>query len=125
MKKNRLVWIIVILLSLIGIAAVIRRSLILKHIIPSADMPKYPGFDSGFSNHPLLTFFHIIPGSLFMILGPLLFVKKIQKKRLLYKRIRSFYFLFAYVVGITALAMSYTTSIGGANETAATTFFAL
>jgi hypothetical protein len=125
-NKTRLIWIIVIILALIGVAAAIRRALIIENIIPSFSPPKYPGFDSGFSKHRALTFFHIIPGSLFMILGPLLFIKKIKNQNInLYKRIRASYFICAYIVGVSALAMSYTVSIGGANETAATTTFAL
>jgi hypothetical protein len=125
-NKNRLIWIIVIILALIGIAAAVRRALIIENIISSFSPPEYPGFDLGFSKHRALTFFHIIPGSLFMIFGPLLFIKRIKNGNInLYNRIRTFYFVCAYIVGISALAMSYTVSIGGANETAATTTFAL
>jgi hypothetical protein len=77
-SRNSLIWIVVIILALIGIAAAIRRILIIENIIPAFNPPKYPGFDSGFSKHRALTLFHIIPGSLFMILGPLLFIKKIR-----------------------------------------------
>jgi hypothetical protein len=125
-NKNGLILTIIIILALIGIAAAIRRALIIENMIPAFNPPKYPGFDSGFSKHRALTFFHIIPGSLFMILGPLLFIKRIKNRNLgLYKRIRTFYFICAYITGMSALAMSYTVSIGGANETAATTTFAL
>src|SRR4030088_3061430 len=115
MKGNRLVRVIVFVLAFIGIAAAVRRGLLLGHILPPQNLPKYPGFDSGFAKHPALTFFHIIPGAFFMILGPFLFAKKVQANETLYKRLRTFFFINAYLTGITALAMSYTTSIGGAN----------
>ena len=125
-NKTRFIWTVVIILALIGIAAAIRRILIVENVISSYAPPKYPGFDSGFSRHRALTLLHIIPGSLFMITGPLLFFKKIQRNYInAFKWIKRSYFICAYVVGISALAMSYTVSIGGANETAATTFFAL
>jgi hypothetical protein len=125
-NKNWLIWIVVTVLALIGIAAAIRRILIVENVISSYAPPKYPGFDSGFSQHRGLTLLHIIPGSLFMISGPMLFIKKLQQHHIeTYKWVKRSYFIFAYVVGISALAMSYTVSIGGANETAATTFFAL
>ena len=116
----------VIILALIGIAAAIRRILIVENVIASFAPSKYPDFDAGFSQHRALTLIHIIPGTFFMITGPLLFFKKIRNRHIhAYKWIRSSYFVCAYIVGISALAMSYTVSIGGANETAATTFFAL
>ena len=125
-NKKRLIWIVVIILAIIGIAAAIRRALIIENIIPAFNPPKYPGFDSGFSKHPVLTLLHIIPGTFFMILGPLLCIKKIRERNIgAYKRIRAFYFICAYISGFTALVMSYTVSIGGANETAATTLFAI
>ena len=125
-NRNLVIWIIVIVLALIGITAAVRRALIIENVIPSFSPPKYPGFDSGFSKHPALTLIHIIPGALFMILGPLLFIRKIRNRNLVaYKWIRTAYFICAYIVGISALAMSYTVSIGGVNETAATTVFAV
>ena len=125
LKLKRLLKIIVIFLSLIGFAAVIRRCLLLNHIIAPTNLSKYPNFDSGFSIHPALTFAHIIPGALFMITGPLLFLTNNQKHEKLNKGIEFIYFLVSYIIGVTALLMSYTTSIGGANETAATTLFAV
>ena len=124
--RNLLIWIVVTLLAVIGIAAAVRRTLILEKIIPVFNPPKYPGFDSGFSRHPGLTLIHIVPGALFMILGPLLFIKRIRNRNeVAYQWIRTLYLICAFTVGITALIMSYTVSIGGANETAATTTFAL
>jgi len=61
-----------------------------------------------------------------MILGPLLFVKQLYNRYVhLYKWIRIFYFVSAYTVGVSAIVISYTVAIGGANETAAATLFAL
>lgn len=125
-NKSRFIWIIVIILAIIGIAAAIRRILIIENILSAFSPPKYPGFDTGFSKHPLLTLVHIIPGTFFMILGPLLFIKKIRNHHpQLYRWIRILFFIVAYITGISALAVSYTVSIGGANETAAATLFAI
>jgi len=125
-NRTRFMWVVVIILAIIGIAAAIRRTLIIENILSSFSPPKYPGFDAGFSKHPLLTLVHIIPGTFFMTLGPLLFMKKIRNNHFeLYKWIRILYFIAAYITGISALAISYTVSIGGANETAAATLFAV
>jgi Predicted membrane protein (DUF2306) len=124
-NRNRWIWIIVILLATIAIAESIRRTLIIENIIPGFSPPKYPGFDAGFSKYRKLTLLHMIPGVAFMILGPLLFAKKIQEQPQLFKWIRSIFFISAYIVGISAIIVSYTVSIGGANETAAATLYGL
>ena len=113
-NRSRFIWVVVILLATIGVAAAIRRTLIIENVIASFSPPKYPGFDAGFSKHPLLTLVHIIPGILFMITGPLLFIKKLRFQYFhVYKRIRILFFVSAYITGISALGISYTVSIGG------------
>lgn len=121
--RVRLVWIGVTLLALIGIAAAARRALILAFGIGAS--PVTQALDAGFARHPLLTFVHIIPGVLFMVLGPFQFMPAIRTRRLWQHRWSGRAFVAAgYVVGVSALAMSWQMSIGGANETAATTLFA-
>ena len=125
-NRNRFIWIAVVILAAIGVAAAIRRTLIIENIIASFSPPKYPGFDAGFARHKLLTLLHILPGSLFMISGPLIFIKKLRLRHVsLYKWVRVIFFISAYITGVTALGISWTVSIGGANETAAATLFAI
>jgi uncharacterized membrane protein len=122
----RVLWGVVIVLAFIGIAAAVRRTLILAQVMPSFDPPQAPAFDAGFAQYPILTLVHIVPGALFMILGPLQFVRRIRSRYLTVHRWCGRTFVASgYVIGITALAMSFLMSIGGANETAATTLFAL
>ena len=128
MNKNRhpFLWTIVIVLAIIGLATAVRRVLILEYIIPPFNPPKYPGFDSAFFKYAPLALMHIIPGTLFMILGPLLFVKRLRENSpSTYRWIRNIYLFASTIIGITAIGMSFKTSIGGANETAATTLFAV
>src|SRR6266850_2145158 len=102
-NKTRFVWTVVIILAFIGVASAIRRILILESLIPAAAPPKYPGFDSGFSIHPLLTLIHIIPGALFMILGPLQFNRRLQHHDRVFRWFRTLFFIAAFGVGISAL----------------------
>src|SRR5205085_2936998 len=67
----RLVWTGAVALALIGIAAAVRRALVLQFGI--GVNPLAPALDAGFARHPLLTFVHILPGALFMALGPFQF----------------------------------------------------
>jgi hypothetical protein len=82
--------------------------------------------DAGFSAHPTLTFIHILPGALLIVLMPLQFVRGIRERHLSWHRWSGrLLIILGFVVGASALMKSYTMAIGGTNETAATTLFAI
>ncbi len=121
----RILWIATLLLVLIGVAAVIRRTL---HLFA----PAAPGsseaaaLDAGFARHPVLTMFHIIPGFLFMVLAPLQFVRRLRSSRpRLHRWTGRVVIASGLIIGTTGLVMSTRMAIGGANETAATMLFAI
>lgn len=88
--------------------------------------PKFGPFDSGFAVYPFLTFLHIIPGVLFLILTPLQFSKKLRSASIKTHRFMGWIVAScAFIIGTTALIMSFKMAIGGAIETAATVTFAL
>jgi Predicted membrane protein (DUF2306) len=67
----------------------------------------------------------LVPGLIFMILGPLQFVRGIRTRMpAVHRWIGRFFLGVGLVIGITAYGLPFQTSIGGANETAATTAFA-
>jgi hypothetical protein len=118
-RHIRLVWTAVTILALIGIAAVVIRALRLLFGAPSPQ-----AFDAAFSQHPILTFVHISPGVLFMVLGPFQFMPSIRSRRLWQHRWSGRIFIAAgYVIGVSALVMTRQMAIGGANERAAILFF--
>ena len=126
-RATRSVWAGAIFLAVIGVAAAFRRTLVL--LWPQRFAGKFPAaaaLDAGFARHPVLTLLHIILGALFVILALLQFAPRIRARHLTFHR-WSGRFLVAtgILIGISALVMSYTTAIGGANETAATTLFAI
>ena len=117
-------WAVVVVLAIIGIAAAVRRALVLTLGIGVS--PATAALDAGFAAHPVLTFVHIVPGALFMALAPLQFVRSIRTRRLwLHRWLGRVLVIVASVVGVSALSMSAQLSIGGASETAATTLFAV
>ncbi len=117
---------IVVILAIIGITVVIRRSLTLAGVIKPFVHPKYGAFDTGFQLNKALTFVHIIPGALFMILAPLQFVPGIRARHLWFHRLSGrIVVVLGLVIGVTALIMSFKTNIGGATETSATVLFAI
>jgi len=123
----RLLWVIVFILTTIGIAMVIRRILTMAHIIPSINPAGGPPFDTGFGNHPVITFLHILPGALFMLLGPLQFMRGIRARHIRFHRRSGYvYIVCAYVVGLSAITMPFIMlPIGGINEAAGSMLFGI
>jgi uncharacterized membrane protein len=122
----RTLWVLTLLLSLIGVAIVIRRAVNL--FVPSpatAGFSGRTGLDVGFAKYRLLTMVHIFPGLLFMVLGPLQFVQRLRSRRpRLHRWTGRVVIASGMIVGASALVMSPQMAIGGANETVATMFFA-
>src|SRR5258708_30238817 len=83
-KTTSLLRTLTFVLAFIGLAMVIRRILALNGILTSFAPPgSAPGgepFDAGFARHPVITLIHILPGAVFMILGPLQFLPRIPAR---------------------------------------------
>jgi uncharacterized membrane protein len=126
-SATRYVWTGVVFLGLIGIAAVTRRTLVL--LWPgtfSGGANPAATLDAGFARHAALTLAHILPGALFLGLTPLQFVAGIRAKHLqVHRWLGRVLMVAGLIIGITALIMSYKMNIGGPNETAATTLYAI
>ena len=133
--RQRALWSTVILLALIGVAIGVRRTL---HLVPIVAHGYHPpavssnprlaqlaALDDLFALHPILTLVHIVPGMLFMILGPLQFSSRIRARHLRWHRWSGRVFVVCgLVIGISALVMSFgMPAIGGVNQAAATTLF--
>lgn len=124
---RRLLWFAVVFLVGIGIAAVTRRSLALlwpQHFAGKTGVGS--GLDGGFARDAALTFIHILPGAFFLGLAPLQFLPGFRERNLkFHRRMGTLLVICALIIGVSALVMSFTMNIGGANETAATTLFAI
>jgi uncharacterized membrane protein len=124
---SRFVWTAVVFLVVIGIAAVTRRTLVLlwPRLSGGTSNPA-AALDAGFARHMALTLVHILPGGLFLALAPLQFMPSIRQKHLQFHRWTGRVLVVCgMIIGVSALIMSYTMNIGGPNETAATTLFAI
>ncbi len=125
---RRAVWAGVIVLVLIGLAAVARRTIVL--LVPgslgSGKAIPAAALDSGFARHDLLTLVHILPGALFLVLAMVQFMPGVRQRHLRFHRWSGRVLVaLGLVIGISALVMSYKMNIGGPNETAATTLYAI
>jgi uncharacterized membrane protein len=120
----RVVWTVAIFLAFLGIAVALRRSVVLLH--PAAPSTANPAaaLDAHFADHRALTLVHVLPAMLFMILGPLQFIKKLRAKHPLFHRWSGRIFLVsAAVIGVTGLTMASRPTIGGLDEKAAIFIF--
>jgi uncharacterized membrane protein len=118
----RLLWTLTIILSLIGVAIVIRRLL----FFGAPHSGSFAALDANSLRHPVLTTVHIIPGLLFMVLGPFQFIRRLRTRRpALHRWMGRVFIVSGLVVGTTALVMGPQMAIGGVNETVATMFFAI
>src|ERR1700733_7752241 len=127
-RATRFLWIAVGFLVVIGVAAVTRRMLVLFRpgSLGGESASPAAALDSGFARHMGLTLVHILPGGLFLVLAPLQFMPSMRQKHLqLHRWMGRILVVCGLIIGVSALIMSFTMNIGGPNETAATTLFAI
>lgn len=134
-RFRRVLWSVVIFLALIGTAVAVRRMVNLVPVLLHGYRPPAPAsnpvaaqfsaLDDLFAHYPVLTLVHIVPGLLFMLLGPLQFSSTIRVRHLRWHRWSGRVFVACgFVIGISALIMSFgMPAIGGVNQAAATTLF--
>src|SRR5216684_7074322 len=121
----RFLWTAVIFLAFLGLAVAARRSIVLMKpgALSAANNPA-TALDAHFANHRALTLAHILPAMLFMVLGPLQFVRSLRSNYRQFHRWSGRIFLTASaVVGMTGLTMAFGKTIGGVDEKAAITLF--
>ena len=109
-------YVVLTLLSLIGVGIIIRRIVTLwptlvsgyqPSVITSRSNSPFGQSDSIFEQYPLITLIHILPALLFIGLGPLQFSRRIRRRHLTWHRWSGRIFLLASsIIGITALWLS-------------------
>jgi uncharacterized membrane protein len=136
-RTRRWLWRVVMLLVLIGVFAVVRRTTHLVPIVINGYRPPAPtsnpmatqflALDDIFARYPILTLIHILPALLFIVLAPLQFSPTFRDRHLQWHRRNGRLLLVCgLVVGVSALIMSFgMPAIGGVNQAAATTLFAV
>jgi len=119
---RKILWAGTWILTAIGILMVLRRIGIMAGFGKWLISPRFP-FDSGLRNHPILTIIHIIPGLIFILLGPFQFQRVSQR----FSETSLYFFIAAScIIGISALVMPFITlPLGGLNEAVASSFFAI
>jgi uncharacterized membrane protein len=115
----------VIFLAFIGLAVATRRTIVLLNPgTPGTRNNPAAALDAHFAGHRALTLAHVLPAMLFMVLGPLQFIRRLRARYPQIHRWSGRVFLTASaVVGITGLTMAWGKTIGGIDEKAAITLF--
>jgi uncharacterized membrane protein len=114
----------VIVLAIVGLAAVTRRTVVLLHPAPPTPGNPAAALDAHFADHAALTLAHVLPAALFMILGPLQFIGGIRREYPEFHRWSGRVFLVASaMIGVTGLTLSLGRTIGGWDEKSATVLF--
>lgn len=119
---------------MIGAAVIVRRTVALwpvllhgYHTTASANpvAAQFAGLDDIFARHPVLTLIHILPGLLFVTLGPLQFNASLRARHPMWHRVSGRIFLCgALTIGVTAFVMSFAMpAIGGPIQATATAIF--
>lgn len=78
----RLLWLSTLVLVLISVAIVTRRALTLFGLVSaSRARSEAPPLDDAFARYAPLTMIHIVPGLIFVVLGPFQFVRTLRRRR--------------------------------------------
>jgi uncharacterized membrane protein len=122
---TKVVWGAVIFLAFLGVAVASRRAVVLLRLgaltssrNPAADL------DEHFAKRRTITLLHVIPGALFMVLGPLQFIGGLRRRHPEVHRWSGRVFLTASaIIGVTGLTMAAGKTIGGWDEKSAIFLF--
>lgn len=137
MQKRAMTWTLYTLVAILtttGVVMVVLRLVSLAQglmsdalpIATSLDDRDFVRYDLGFVQRPGLTLLHLIPGLIFVILGPLQFIARIRAKHIkLHRWCGRIYVAAAVFVGVTALIFGIVVGYGGLAETTAVTLFSL
>lgn len=122
---TKIVWGAVVFLAFLGVAVSARRAVVLlKPGAVRASRNPAADLDTHFGERRTLTLLHVIPGALFMILGPLQFIGSLRKKYPQVHRWSGRIFLTASaIIGVTGLTMAAGNTIGGWDEKSAILLF--
>ena len=121
-RLRKTLWTLLILLCVIGAAAVIRRMVALT--LPPSNLPQLHDLDVAFQARAALTWVHISCGLLFIILVPLQFVGSIRRRwPVIHRWIGRVLIADGIVAGVLGIEMVFQHPIGNASEVAAILVF--
>jgi uncharacterized membrane protein len=125
-KLRILLWSAVIILIITLFVSAFLRVNHLVGFYHTGLMPPAETIEYGYARNPLLTFLHILPGTLFIVLGALQFLKPLRNRFIhIHRWMGRTYLLLGLIVGISAIVMGFVVRFGGITETTAVTLFGI
>ncbi|HEV8132868.1 MAG TPA: DUF2306 domain-containing protein [Acidobacteriota bacterium] len=104
--------------------AVHRYVVVTARGVPGGSAVAVDPFDDRYNRHPLSTYAHVVPGLLFMTLGPLQFSRRIRARWLGFHRWSGRIFLLCATVGaLSSMAIAVRFPAWGGSSTAVATYF--
>lgn len=121
---RRLLWTGVVVLIITLFVSAGLRTAGLSDYLRTGNLPADGTIDYGYAKKPVLTLLHILPGSLFIVLGAMQFIKPLRNRFLnVHRWMGRTYLLLGLLVGVTAILMSLVIKFGGLIETTAVITF--
>lgn len=115
---------LVVLLAIGGAYVVVNRLVAITTALQTGFQPSSESFEAPFLLRPDLAFLHLLPAALFIILGPLQFVRSIRNQYpYLHRWSGRIYLAASLLIAYSAAHLALNRSFGGPSETAATVFF--
>lgn len=116
---------LVVLLVMGGVFVVIDRGLSVATAIRGGFVPEPDSFEAPFVERPLLTFVHLVPALVFVLAGPLQFIRQVRRRWPVWHRWVGRVFLAAGVLmAYSSIHLVLNRAFGGPSEAAATVIFA-
>jgi uncharacterized membrane protein len=121
-RFQRLMWVTMIVLCIIGGAMVVRRMVALAYP-PSNPPAQFAGLDEAFAEKRVLTMIHIVPALMLVTLVPFQFSRTFRSRHLrVHRWIGRTLMILGLIIGISALPM-VRHPVGGAIEVSSILFF--
>ncbi len=117
---------IVVILALVGIYGVVNRFISTLDILFDSSFSENDptSFEGRYSVNPYATLFHIIPGFLFMVLGPLQFIESIRTRWIQFHRWAGrVYVVSALLTAVGAIILTYRLPVFGTFTAIVATLF--
>lgn len=119
-----LIWVALLILVITLMVFSFIRSSELYASLRSGTFPEAGSIEAGYARQPLLTYLHILPGMLFIILGAMQFLRPLRSRYpKLHRRTGRIYLVLGMIIGVTAIIMAFVVRFGGWVETAAVLLF--
>jgi uncharacterized membrane protein len=123
--STRAGWTAIVLLVTFALGFAVHRIGVLMGVAPEFPGPAHsPNIGSAYVGHSMALYVHVVPGMLFLVLGPLQFVRRIRLSHIrIHRWLGRIYIVSGLIIGLTSLYIGLQFPLSGLDESTATAFF--